>query len=257
MRINKFYLGLAFGLVSIFVVLWVTFGTTQNKAQTGGLKLKTLANKASYVLGEPVNLRFELLNEGEEEVKIITGGVEVGSIKIFVSAEDDKYNPYVSSGWERLQGTKIPLKNGESYRYDSVNLLWNEMKHAGSGRSSVYNGYAFPAPGKYTIKAGYWVVLNSPETESTPIEITVIEPMGEDSLVWEEIKGNREIAYLMQKGTFDEFREKEKADLVATVENIVNKFPNSVYSKYLRENLENFKRDEVKRKSFYKNIDPK
>jgi hypothetical protein len=58
----------------------------------------------------------------------------------------------------------------------------------------------------------------------------------------------------MQKGGFDAGKEAEKEKLATQVEQIYVKYPNSIYSSYLKPNLAKYKANEARRNEFYKNM---
>ncbi len=73
-------------------------------------------------------------------------------------------------------------------------------------------------------------------------------PPNTDTIIPPSAKGNKEIAYLMQKGGFDTGKEAEKERLTNQVEQIIVQYPNSIYSSYFKPNLEKYKADEIRRK---------
>lgn len=257
--------------VSVFVafllsISWSILAFTNNKTETQGLSFKGKANKEIFTLGEPVKVVFEFFNEGESPVIISSGGVEVGNLKVFIANKDGEYREYFGSGWGRKRGYKTTLESKQSFKYPEAAILWNgkpnvshlnedAAKRALAGK--ITTEYALPETGIYFIKGLSYFGENSTPIESEPIKIVINEPVGDDLKVWNQIKGNREIALLMQKGGFSTSKDAEKENLTKQVEQILVQYPNSIYSGYLKTNLEKFRARETKRDEFYKNMKQK
>jgi hypothetical protein len=253
--------------IGIFIVLsslvyWTAIGFTNDKAEIQGLSFKAKANKETYALGEPVKVEFEFSNEGEKPIIIFSGGVETGSLKVLIAGKDKEFKEYFASGWGRKRGYKINLEPKQAQKYEAV-ILWNgkpNVSHLNEDAAKrvlegkVTTEYAFPEPGVYLIKAVSYVGENATQVESKPAQIIINEPVGDDLQVWNQIKGNREIAYLLQKGEFQTSEDEEKTGLLAEVEQLVQKYPNSIYSGYLRQNLEKFQANEERRKRFVEKL---
>jgi len=58
----------------------------------------------------------------------------------------------------------------------------------------------------------------------------------------------------MQNDGFNTGKEEEKQQLIEKVEQIVGRYPDSIYSKYLKPNLEKYKADELRRKEFFQKV---
>lgn len=254
---------------SIFIALslcvsWSIVIFTQAKTAKTDLSFKGKANKETLILGEPITVEFEFTNTGESPVLIGAQGVEVGSLKIFIArSQDGEYKEYFGSGWGRKRGKEILLAPKQSHKYKEVAILWNgkpNVSHLNEDAAKrilagkITTEYALPEPGVYFIKGLSYIGENATPIESEPIKIVVNEPIGDDLIIWNQIKGNKEIAYLMQKGGFDTGKEVEKQQLANKVEQIFEQYPNSIYLSYLKPNLEKYKANEAKRNEFYKNI---
>ncbi len=259
-------------VMSVFVALllcvsWAVVGFTQIKTINSDLSFKGNANKSTFILGEPITVEFEFINTGESPIRIGKYGVEVGSLKIFIAyVQNGEYKEYFGSGWGRKQGKEIFLEPKQSHKYKEVTILWNgkpnvshlnETAAARVLKGKITTEYAFPEPGIYFIKGLSYFGENSNPIESKPIQIVINEPVSDDLEVWNQIKGNREIAYLMQNDSFDTGKDEEKSKLINKVEQIIQKYPNSIYSEYLGKSLEKFKAHEMQRNEFYKNINRK
>lgn len=249
-------------MVMLSVVSWSIIGFTQNKTEMLGLSFKAKSNKTNFVLGEAVKIDFAFLNQRETSVLVPNQGVETGGLKILISDNNTDYKEYFGYGWGRKRGKAIALASGQIQNYE-VTILWNgkpNVSHlneeAGNQvlKGKITTEYALPKPGVYFIKGLSYVGENATPIESESVQITIGEPVGDDLVVWNQIKGNREIALLMQVGEFDTGKDEEKAKLVRQVEQILEQYPNSVYSSYLKKNLEKFKLSEEKRQKFKENL---
>lgn len=251
-------------VVAALCVSWLLLGYTSNKAETHNTSLRGKANKETFILGEPVSVEFELLNNGNASVPIFSGGVEVGSLKILIAGRDGQYKEYFAFGWGRLQGNEITLEPKQSYKYKQATILWNgkprvshlnedAAKRALEGKISTE--YALPEPGVYFIKGLSYAGENATAIESEPIQVVVNKPAGSDSEVWNQIKGNREIALLMQTGEFYTDKDEEIKALTQTVQEIVQTYPNSSYSETLSHGLEKIRASEQRRKAIRQTMD--
>jgi hypothetical protein len=260
---KKYYVVMTMFLAVLITASWSIIGATQTITESSELLLKAQVNKETFVLGEPISVEFEISNKGEIPVKVHSGGVETGYLKIFIAGSDGEYKEYVGSGWGVKMGRMFNLAPGESHKYKQASILWHgridvsglsEQAAKEKLKGKVTTEYAFPKPGVYFIKGVSHFSENSTPIESEPVQIVINEPIGDDLKVWNQFRGNREIAILMQKGDFDTGKDEEKAELISQVEQIIEKYPNSTYSGYLKQNLTKFKVSEAKRDEFYKNI---
>lgn len=225
------------------------------------------SDKDNIYVGEAVSLKFEFRNQGPTAVRIPVDGVLGGNIEIYVGKKGEPFRKYFRSDWGRLdeEANFLNLEPGQKKVTDSsqAKLLWNgkpDYSHlnetaarlADKQDNRILTDYAFPAAGVYLVKATSCLFdeLNrcSIPVESEPIQIKVNEPVGDDLQVWNQIKGNRQIALLMQGSGFDTRDETKKQELISEVDQILVEHPNSIYSNYLGPNLEQFKRNEAKRK---------
>ena len=244
-------------------VSWSMIGFSQAKIETADLSFKGNANKEVFVLGEPITVGFEIFNKGETAVEVHKGGVETGFLKVFIAEQDGEYKQYNGYGWGRILGRMSDLLPKQSQKYKEIEILYqgkievshlNERAAKDKLKGKITTEYAFPEPGVYFIKGLSYFGKNGTPIESEPVKVVVKEPVGEDLEVWNQIKGNAEIALLLQNDGFNTGKDTEKESLINQVEQIIEKYPNSIYSGYLKLNLEEYKAKEVKRNEFYKNI---
>lgn len=259
---NYIVMSMLFAL--LLAISWTIFGYNQNQTENSDLVFKGAANKESFILGEPVSVRFEIFNKGESSIKVHNGGVETGFLKVFISGQDNEYKQYFGYGWGLLMGCMFDLAPSKSHNYKDAIVLWNgKINVSGLSENAakeklkgkILTEYAFAEEGTYFIKGATYVGDKATLIESDPIKITINQPVGDDLTVWNRIKGNREIALLMQVGEFDTGKEEEKSNLVRDVEQILEQYPNSVYSVHLKQSLELFRKKEENRQKAKKNLD--
>jgi len=249
---------LSVSVALLFYVAWTVVGFTQTA--TADVSFKGRTDKETYILGEPISVELEFNNTGENPVKVISGGVDVGSLKILIAGKDGEYKRYKSEEWGRKRGQKITLEPSKSLKYKQATILWNTLPKSWDLQGIITTEYAFPEPGVYFIKGVSSIKWSSSPDESftpiesKPIKVIIEAPTGDDLEVWNKIKGNKQIAVLMQRGEITVEKETERQKFAAQAEQISEQFPNSVYSSYLKSKLEKYKVDEIRRNETYKNI---
>lgn len=257
------YIGLGIFMALLLCVPMSVVRITKSQTEKQDLTFKTKTDKETYALGEPVKVEFEFFNQGRTPAIISSRGVETGALKVFIAnSQDGEYKEYFASGWGRKHGLEINLQPKQSHKYQA-SVLWNgkpNVSHLNESaakeflKGKITTEYALAEPGVYFVKGVTFVGKGRVEVESEPAQIVINEPVGDDLKVWNRIKGNREIAYLLQKDSFDTDKDEEKTKLIREVEQIVQTYPNSVYSGYLKPSLEKFKAKEEKQNEFYKNM---
>lgn len=226
------------------------------------ITLRVTSEKEQYVLGETVRLRFELANESYEPMRLpYQPNVMTGYLKIWIASEKLEFNQYDNSSWGIFEGSGVTILPGKIVSSEA-SIIWNRRPptshlNASAARLAtkgrITTDYAFPEAGVYYIKAVASIPdKNSPgsltKVGSQPIQITVVEPVGDDLKVWNKIKDNGDIAYFLQQGTTPTFEDEKAKKLIDQVEQIVQGHPNSLLASRMKETLEKFYIDEEKRK---------
>jgi hypothetical protein len=87
------------------------------------------------------------------------------------------------------------------------------------------------------------------KVESEPIKIVINEPVGEDLEVWNKIKDNGNFAYFIQEDEIriPSFKPDEREKFSKEFEQIINQYPNSLYTQSFRLSLDRFQAAEAKR----------
>src|SRR5687767_5189396 len=89
------------GIAFVFVLTAsIGFGLAQGSSrENGGVSFKGKADRGSILVGEPVRLEFEFVNEGTSAVRIPRSGVDTGALKIFVARKGEAFEEYYGPGW--------------------------------------------------------------------------------------------------------------------------------------------------------------
>lgn len=260
------YVAIGIFAALLLSVSWAIVGFTQTRTANTDLALKAKTNKEAFVLGEPITVEFEISNNGESSAMVHGGGVETGFLKVFIAGQDGKYKQYFGYGWGLRMSRMLNLAPGTSHKYNDAAILWNGKINV-SGLSEraakeklqgkITTDYALPEPGVYFIKGITYIGENATPIESEPVQIVVDEPVGDDLQVWNQIKGNREIALLMQVGEFDTSMNEEKENLAREIGQIIVQYPNSIYANYFKPNLEKYKaNEEIRNEALRKSKQP-
>jgi hypothetical protein len=258
------YVAVSIIIVAVLFVSWLV-GFSSSKTTTKDVLLKGATNKKTIVLGEPITIEFEFINESEIPIRIPGLGVETGFLKVFIAPKGEMYKRYTTYGWGLILVPGRVLEAKQFHKYKEATILWNPKpdyshlnpsaaKEADKIDNRVLTDYAFPEAGTYLIKATVTYCLSSgtdcSDIESEPIEIIVNKPTGNDLEVWEIMKENPEVGLFIQSagGAFGTNPEKDK-QTVEKVGQILNQYPDSFYAQSLRQSLDKFKANEEKRKA--------
>jgi len=257
---NKIY-GASIALAIICLLITVFVSAQQSAIPQNDfsrLTFRVNTEKPAYILGEAVNLQIEVVNETSETINFPQCALrpEFGSMKILIAQENGSFKEYRGPGWgvkDKWCGDS-PIAPGQSLR-NQVTVLWNPKiptshlneeaaKRATEGK--ITTDYAIPKAGAYLVKAVFgYLGNNRPKLESAPTQIAVNEPMGEDFEVWNKIKNNGELAYFLQQGTFLTSKDEERKSLLTTLEEIAQKFPNSLHGKRVQQKLVEYRQKEA------------
>ncbi|MGH9948644.1 MAG: hypothetical protein ACRD6X_15815 [Pyrinomonadaceae bacterium] len=249
-------------VVAVSILNWVT-SVNADKSEGNGSPLTLIvgSEKESYVLGEMIRLNFDLVNKGYQPVLLgHAPNVLNGYLKIWIAFEGQEFKQYSNSSWGLLDGSGKLLQPEQSYKSDAV-ILWNRKPQTAhlnfeaarrASKDMVVTDYAFPIAGNYKVKAvASTPDVNTPGTwtkiESKPIQITITEPIGDDLKVWNLIKDNGDIAYLIQQNDTPTYHDEKAEKLLKEVEQIARDFPDSFLAGQMKEKLEKFRVEDAKR----------
>lgn len=245
--------GLCFVAVATIMLGYGQISAEVSSKGGDGIVVKIDTSKSNYVLGEPVDLVFEVKNIGPSSVQLGGSNVESGYLKIFVASTDGKFRQYSNSTWGLGKAPKIAFGGGESLR-SSTSILWNFSPRKRFSNldklkeTHLFSDFAFPDAGRYLVKA-VLIIPGEVETrvESEAIEVNLDVPSGNDLAVWKAMKQNSEIAFFIQNGSFTTTDKQSREDLLAQIRQLVQNNPNSQVVRKLQDNLEKYRLAEEKR----------
>ncbi len=255
---NRHLIAAVICIVGCFVVSNVA----HLQALTSPLRMFVTADRSEYVLGEVVRIACELRNISDRDAFVTdVFGVGGGSVQVLIS-KDGKNFPEYNPGWGQVdfQPSITTIKPNGSITSTAA-ILWNNKPNALNaesdesikeiGKRTMITSFAFPEPGTYYLKTVY-----NKTVESSPITITIREPIGEDASVWALMKNDDRIAYFIQMGYFPDSASESRSreDLMSTIQRIIDRYPNSIYAEPLRQSLITYKANEAKRKEFRESL---
>lgn len=247
-------------LFAAVVAVGISFPSVMLKASSSAagqnpkqLKLEVHAESNSYLPGEPVNLKFRIVNEGDDEVEVSPGlDVMTGYLQVFIADGEGEYRQYIGPRWglkDIAFGRRTRLKKNEFIETEA-SVLWNhvaptshlnERAAARAAEGKITSVYALPREGSYSVKAVLWEPESGQRIEAKPIRISIEEPEGEDLQIWGGLKNSGAYALFMQTGDVDKHPESEAArELVREMERLVESHPNSRYAAHIRRGLEKY-----------------
>ncbi len=218
--------------------------------QVSGLALEVQPNKPAYVLGEPVELRFRVINRSVSPVSLPGGAdVRLGNLRVFVAYENEGFKEYLGPGWgtkDTAGGRPIQLNPGGSLQTEATILYnrvvatahLNERAARPIVQKYIQSAYALARPGTCRIKATLYDSRFANQVESSPAQIQVGEPQGVDLQVWNVLRNDADYGHFIQTGSGRGHPTSAKTrQIVQTLESIVNSYPASTYAEGIRRSL--------------------
>lgn len=238
---------LAFWLISAKIV--------KSSVNDSDLILTVNSDKESYILGEQVNLRFEITHKKNKIITLRSAPtVENGDIRVWIASSNRNFKQYRGARWGFDEGGK-PRKE-KSFK-SQAGILWNgkapdSSKNESFDKNRIETDYAFVEAGVYFIKATATVFNEDAKSdddkisiESEPIQIIVNEPVGDDLEVWKNIKDNGALGLFMQTGRLLNEKPAEAQKLLKEVEDIISKYPDSLLVGQLKNGLEKYRLEQA------------
>lgn len=248
----------ALGLFVVFLFL------DMEVMSSSDLNITVQLPKESYVLGEVVKVDIEIKNVGDSDVYLRGTDVSSEYVEILISWDGKDFKTYKSASRGQTGKGRV-LKVSESVK-SNASILSNAVyptSHLSETAAREFTQkqlmtvYAFPEIGDYFIKT---VLIIPSETgnkkyQSEPIRVKIIGPLGEDLEIWNTMKGRADFAYFIQKGEPVRFSEREEQSrFLQEVENLVSRFPNSLYAESFRQSLRTFHENEAKRIEYLQKV---
>ncbi len=216
----------------VFFLGWTSLSYLQVKENLiQELELSITSSKKTYVIGETVNFTFDLKNKGNDDLTRSNNfNIDAGYLKVYISKDGKNFEKYSNPNWGRIDAAwgVVQLKPNESVK-TSADVLWNEKPEVShlspksarqSSEGKILTDYVFPKAGEYFVKATFIVhyQMRANKIESEPIQITIEEPSGDDSAVWNKIKDRGDLAYFIQEGRFRTRKSEEQEKLKQEIE---------------------------------------
>jgi hypothetical protein len=203
-------------ILVVFLLVSVSHDTAGNDKQ---LQFKIGLSKQTFLMGETIWLDATLTNVSSDTVRIFGFFPPCqGPLNIELKDSIGKVMPYTGSIYEMTHNRGLILNPNEFY-YGCFNLL--ELFN--TDRGLLHDIWGKLPPGHYVVRAAY---RNIPSVEQ--LEFEVIEPT----------EGETE-SYQILQDAFTALRQRESELRTQKLQELVAKFPNSVYAeKALRELFE-------------------
>lgn len=247
----------------IFAVIAVGLSSTPMPSeQPQGVVLTLSLEKKEIQLGDPVKFALNFSNDGEEPIRVPSGGVASGNLRVLVSSTDQEYRVYNTSGWGRFPERVVTLNSGQSVDVadSKAAILWNAVpdysnlnmdaaKTADRMEKRILTNYAFPEAGIYFIKVTSCLIDEikgcAIPIESNIVQINVVEPFGGDFEAWKILKQNHQLGFFLQHARFPDGI--EKSSVIAKTNFVIESYPHGSISSRLKENLKQFHIDDKQR----------
>lgn len=235
--------------IGILVFGMMRSNTVQSSEAKPDLILTVATDKETYILGERINLQFELRDKNDKTFTLRTlPTVEVGYMQVWLAAASDKnFKKYQGAGWGFSEGSK-PW-TGESFK-STAEILWNgkPFPNGPPPDDQIITEYPIMEPGVYLIKATAIIFLDGIKSdiekiiiESEPVQIIVNQPVGDDLAVWNEIKNNDDFGSFMRNGAFLYGKKPEETQkLLEKIEMLISKYPNSLLVSQIKQGHKRF-----------------
>ena len=230
------------------------------------LRLQVITDKQDYLLGEKIKIDVKVINETSQDISPTDAlAKNCGYLHIYIADDSRVFKEYIGPEFQ-IEGCEINLflKSGESFRTQSIVLWngkpdiagWSELSAKPIRESRILSDYAIPEANVYFIKAAikFSQEAGLENIESEPIQINVNKPIGDDLIIWNQIKDKSEIAYFIQQGRFLTNKAEEREKLLKEMDQIVREYPNSILANQMKQSLEKFQANEEKRKESLKKI---
>ncbi|MGI8788055.1 MAG: hypothetical protein ACR2HG_09875 [Pyrinomonadaceae bacterium] len=256
---NKIMISSLGVLIAVALIgIWVSgVNAIKQSENSPTLTLKVSSEKQIYIPGEVAKLNFELVNDGNEPVKLpFRPDISTGYLSVWIAFSGQRFNRYNNTSWGKMEYNGPTLQPGQSFK-SQADILYNSKPDISrlnvdtikdSPEGAILSDYAFPEAGVYLVKAVLSFSDIKLKVESEPIQIVVNKPIGEDLKVWNQIKDNGDIAYFMQKGATRTYQDAKAEKLLKEIEQITQQSPNSFLAGQMKQKLEKFRTDEETRK---------
>lgn len=244
-----------------WLIIWFLIFAQAASAKPKFVSLKVSSERNTYALGDIVKIKTSIRNN-TSKVMMFGSDVKNGSAVQIAFGDEKNYKPYYGANRRfMLDGLNIDfIIQPRSTLREDKDLFWRQPSNVFNlgptpGEPYLYgrvaNNLAFPWAGKYFVRLISHVEIDgvSADFESTPIEITVTEPGGEDVAVWEQIRANSDIAYFIQysEPASRSYDRLEREYLEQRIQKLIAENPIGIYVDQLQRSLHKFRLAEAER----------
>lgn len=215
------------------------------------LRLDVVTDKEKYLVGEPVYLRFKIVNQSDRQISLYAGStVWDGYIDVFVAFQGEDFKRYRGPQWglrDVYYKEPVILNPGEVFESEAT-MLCNPLqqtshlnetaaKRAQQRENLVQGNYVLSSPGFYFVRASLRDPKSSDIVESSSVRIVAEMPQGDDLEVWNKIKDRRDYAYFIQTGSLANPSDERTKKVAEKLQQIVSLHPTSKYADEIRKSL--------------------
>ena len=230
------------GLIAIVLLLSINHAGAQTNGE--GLWLSVAPEKSDYFPGEIVNLKFTIGNNAGTAVALDAPDVESGRLRVFISEDGKTYREYLGPNWglkDSPSKSRLELKPGDEFQTSATLLFnvrvatWhlNELYAQDIRNQRIETDYALTRAGRYYLKAVLEFPNDKNAMESAPAELVISEPVLEDGLAWEILRGHPGSAYFLHAGELPLDEESAKL-LRADLTEILERYPSCIYANRIK-----------------------
>ena len=237
--------------LSALVVVPV-FGQQTIRPELANLGLELKTDKAEYLPGELIQLRMRLFPRSGAAAAPNRISVVDGSLEVLVSHGSDGYLEYQGPGWavKKTAMPEVVILNADQAIEATGTLLYNRVvdtahlspvyaQQAVEGR--IPHEYALSETGSFLLKVVYYDQFSEDRIESDPVQIYIREATGEDAEVWNTLRTNPKLGYLLQTGLLPGAAPPAEEDEAATVlQDLLVRHPASAYAGHISRGLQRF-----------------
>lgn len=185
------------------ILFGATATSTQTAAGVADLRLTLTAQAPRVVLGEPVGVTITVTNPTARPIEVTAraepeSGLKYGLLHVFIAKPNEDFRRFRGPRWGTgARPEAAALAPGASFNIP-ITLFQSE---SAPGHEAIFTSVLpFSAPGRYRIKAVWHDGDFAQQTASPEISIEVAEPQGDDAGVWEAVKGDPDLAEIIQSG---------------------------------------------------------
>lgn len=204
------------------------------QSASAAVALSLSSDRGNYLRGELVTLRLTLAARGER-AEVTPASAVTGSLRVQIAQGEGQFRHYHGPGWESgpVESRRIQVTRGHPL-VRQVTVLYQDRS---LGADCLPVGFAFPRPGKYIVKA-IWSVFGGPDVHSSPLDLKIEEPGGDDLEIWKQIVSKPDLARLVQVGHLPLIDRSHLHDRLNLVRNLLARYPDARLASTLRRALQ-------------------